>query len=91
MGDAISDLVKRPGLKKLSDEEFETAKQLVVAFLADHQSIANREFRALTHLSYDQAITFFNKMIADGHLTRIGKTASTRYFSSPSRLSATGP
>ena len=90
MDDALSDLAKRPVLKKLSDEEFETAKELVIAFLAEHPSIANREFRALTHLSYDQAVTFFNKMIADGILTRVGKTTTTRYFLSPARISVGG-
>ena len=77
-----ADLLKKPAFRKLSVEEYEKAKEMAVAYLAEHKSIANRELRALTQLNYDQAITFFNKMIADGMLTRVGKTTATRYFSS---------
>ena len=55
---------KTLGRRKLSDEEYEGASKKVLAFLAGHDFITNREFRALTHLSYDQAVSFFNRMIA---------------------------
>jgi hypothetical protein len=71
---------KRFGSRKLSDEEFERAKAIVLMYLAAHDSITNRDFRALTELNYDQAITCFNRMIADGHLIRVGKTTGTRYL-----------
>ena len=73
-------LNKRPGYRTLSEEEFDKARDLVLAYLAEHQSITNREFRALTKLDYDQAITFFKKMVTEGLLSRSGKTTSTRYF-----------
>jgi hypothetical protein len=72
-------LNKRPGYRKLSDEEFEKARALVITYLAEHTSISNREFRSLTQLDYDQAITFFKKMVTAGTLVRAGKTTSTRY------------
>jgi hypothetical protein len=84
------DLIKQPAFRKLSDEEYERAKELAVVYLAEHESIANRELRALTQLTYDQAVTFFNKMIADGILTRVGKTTSTRYFARFSRVAVLG-
>jgi hypothetical protein len=75
-------VLKQTAFRKLSDEQYARAKEMVIAYMTDHQSIANRELRALTQLSYDQAVTFFNKMIADGILKRVGKTTTTRYFSS---------
>jgi hypothetical protein len=68
------------GTKKLSDEEFKAAKKMVMAYLAYHTSITNREFRALTQLNYDQAVSFFNRMIANGSLLRVGKTTSIKYL-----------
>jgi hypothetical protein len=73
-------LNKRPGYRKLSDEECARARTLVISYLEEHTSISNREFRALTQLDYDQAITFFKKMVTAGILVRAGKTTSTRYF-----------
>jgi hypothetical protein len=65
--------------KKLSDHDFQAAKEMVMTYLACHNSITNRELRALTQLNYDQAVSFFNKMIADGYFMRVGKTTSTKY------------
>jgi hypothetical protein len=70
---------KTLGRRKLSDEEYEGASKKVLAFLAGHDFITNREFRALTHLSYDQAVSFFNRMIAQGDLIRVGKTTGIKY------------
>jgi hypothetical protein len=52
-------------------------------YLSQHESITNRELRALTPLNYDQVVSFFNTMIAHGHLMRIGKTTSTKYILPP--------
>jgi hypothetical protein len=65
--------------RHLSAQEFARARAMVVAYLAEHDFITNRAFRALTQLTYDQAVSCFNKMIADGDLLRVGKTTSTRY------------
>jgi len=67
------------GSKKLSDNDFRAAKEMVLAYMASHNSITNRELRALTQLNYDQAVSFFNRMVAEGHFLRIGKTTTTRY------------
>ena len=67
------------GSKKLSDNDFQSAKNMVLAYMASHNTITNREVRALTQLNYDQAVSFFNKMVAEGCFMRIGKTTSTRY------------
>jgi hypothetical protein len=67
------------GSAKLSEQEFASAKEKVLAYLAARKSITNRELRALTQLNYDQAVSFFNKMIAYGYVTRLGKTTATRY------------
>jgi len=71
---------KRPGRRKLTDEEFEGARAKVLAFLAAHDFIANREFRELTQLTYDQGVSFFNRMIANGNLVRVGKTTTIKYL-----------
>ena len=71
--------IKRPNRRDLSDAEFESAKAMVLGYLAGHGSITNREFRAVSELTYDQAITCFNRMIADGYLLRIGKKTTTKY------------
>jgi hypothetical protein len=70
----------RLGLSKLSDEEFARAERLVLAYVEERKSITNREFRALTGLNYDQAVTFFNKMIGVGTLMRVGKTTAIKYI-----------
>ena len=66
--------------RKLTDEDFEGARAKVLAFLAARDFITNREFRALTHLNYDQAVSFFNRMIAHGNLLRVGKTTTIKYL-----------
>ena len=71
---------KRLGRRKLTDEEFEGASVKVLAFLAAHDFITNREFRALTQLNYDQGVSFFNRMIANGNLVRVGKTTTIKYL-----------
>ncbi len=70
---------RRLRAKDLSAEEFTRARVLVYFYLAEHKFIANRDFRELTHHTYDQAVTFFNTMVAEGFLVRSGKTTSTRY------------
>src|SRR5436309_1749518 len=70
----------RSAPRNVSEEEYERAKRIVLPYLAKHRAITNREFRALTQLSSDQAVTCFNRMIAAGLLLRVGKTATTRYL-----------
>ena len=70
----------------ISDEERTKCELHMEQYLARNPSITNRELRALTGISYDQAITFFNAMIANGRLVRIGKSSGTKY-----RLSSMPP
>ena len=63
----------------LTDDEFIQARVAVLAYLSSNESINNREFRALTHFGYDQAISFFGRMVRKGHLRRMGKASGTKY------------
>jgi hypothetical protein len=71
------------GEAQLSGEEFAKAMAVVLAYLEDHPSITNREFRSLTRFNYDQAIWFFNRMVAEGVPLRVGKTSSIKYVLPP--------
>ncbi len=68
--------MSRPLLDK---NEFAQVKEAVFAYLSRHHSIANRELRALANIDCDQAIAFFNRMVAQGHLKRVGKASGTKY------------
>ena len=63
----------------LSDSEFDMAREVVLRYLRENESIANKEFRGFSNLSYDQIITLFNRMMREGVLVRVGKTSGTRY------------
>ncbi len=66
-------------MASLTDTQSESCERHMIQYLATHPSITNRELRALTGVSYDQAITFFNFMVANGRLLRVGKASGTRY------------
>jgi predicted HTH transcriptional regulator len=55
-------------------------KAKVFRFVKSKGSITNRECRELLKISYDQAITFFNSMVENGELIRVGKTSSIKYI-----------
>ncbi len=63
----------------LDKNEFAQVKEAVFAYLSRHQSIANRELRALAIIDCDQATNFFNKMVEQGCLRRVGKGSGTKY------------
>ncbi len=63
----------------LTENEFTQVKEAVFPYFSRHESITNREIRELTNISYDQAINFFNRMVAQGHLKRVGKASGTKY------------
>jgi len=65
--------------RTLSDAEFAEARRAVIDYVSKHRSITNRHFRELTKLSYDQAIAFFNRMIKENALLRVGKGSGTKY------------
>ncbi len=68
--------MRRPLLDK---NEFAQVKEAVFAYLSRHQSIANRELRALANIGIMEATNFFNKMVEQGCLRRVGKGSGTRY------------
>ncbi len=68
--------MNRPLLDK---NEFTQVKESVFAYLSRHQSTTNRELRALTNIGYDQTTNFFNKMVEQGCLRRVGKGSGTKY------------
>ncbi len=63
----------------LTENEFTQVKESVFAYLSRHQSIANRELRALANIDCDQATKFFNKMVEQGCLRRVGKGSGIKY------------
>jgi predicted HTH transcriptional regulator len=63
----------------LTENEFTQVKETVFSYFSCHKSITNRKIRELTNISYDQAMNFFNRMAAQGHLKRVGTASSTKY------------
>ena len=68
--------MSRPLLDK---NEFAQVKKAIFAYLSRHESITNREIRALTNTGINEATNFFNKMVEQGCLRRVGKGAGTKY------------
>ena len=66
-------------MASLTSEEAASCERHMIQYLVTHPSITNRELRALTGVSYDQAISFFNIMVVTGRLVRVGKASGTRY------------
>jgi hypothetical protein len=65
--------------RTLSDEHVVCVGRQVETYLSTHSYITNRELRALSGITYDQAIDFFNRMVGCGKLERIGKASGTKY------------
>ncbi len=63
----------------LSNDDYERCLQIAVEYVAQHQSIRNRQLRAATGLNYDQAIVFFNRAIEANRLIRKGTRSGTHY------------
>jgi hypothetical protein len=63
----------------LTEEQLLQVQRRVVDFLAHNPFITNRKLRDISGLSYDQAIMFFNTMLARGTLKRTGVASSTKY------------
>lgn len=48
-------------------------------FLKANSSIRNRDIRDVASISYDQAIHFFNRALAENRLVRKGSGSGTHY------------
>ncbi len=64
---------------KLTSEEISRFSGLVFEYINSHRSIRNRELRAISQISYDQAVHFFGEMVRRGVLKRIGTGSGTHY------------
>lgn len=71
---------------KLSKEEMMRVTGVVKKYLSKNVSINNRTLRALTDIGYDQAIFFFNFMVKEKLLERVGQGSGTKYTLSKKRL-----
>lgn len=70
---------------RLSEEAYARCLQIAIGYVAEFGSIRNREIREVAGISYDQAIHFFNRAIAEKHLERKGKASGTHYVRSASQ------
>ena len=70
---------KSPSRRTLSDETYERCLQIAFDYVAQNQSIRNRQLREVAHITYDQAIYFFNRATEDKRLVRKGKNSGTYY------------
>ena len=64
---------------RLSDVKFGECLRIAKAHLRSEASIRNSKIRELSGIGYDQAISFFNRAILEGHLIRQGSGGSTSY------------
>lgn len=65
--------------RTLTEESLTKISDKVHLYLVSHGTISNRELRALTGITYDQAIYYFNCMVISGKMLRLGKSSGTRY------------
>lgn len=63
----------------LSDSTVQVLEAKVFEYLQGNDHITNRELRSLTGITYDQAIYFFNKLLREEKLARIGVASATKY------------
>lgn len=63
--------------------DYGRAVKLTSEYLRTHPAITNRELRAISAVSYDDAIRFLGRMVDEGLLTRMGKSSGTRYVLAP--------
>jgi hypothetical protein len=65
--------------RKATPEQVSKAQEKLVGYLETHPSITNRQMRAMSGLSYDQCIAFFNEMVRLGIVARNGQRGGTSY------------
>ncbi len=64
---------------KLTDEQHAHCLGIVLKYLLSNRTISNKQLRMETQIGYDQAIHFFGKATAHGHLRVIGSGGGTKY------------
>ena len=72
-------LVTKDSQTKISGHTYERCLHAVFDYLRKKPFIRNRDMRAITGITYDQTITFFNRAITEKHLHRGGRGSGTHY------------
>ncbi len=63
----------------LTDSQYAKCLSTTLAYLKQHGSIRNRQLRAETGITYDQAISFFKRATDELHVHRRGTSGGTHY------------
>jgi len=63
----------------LTSEQIDRLQSQVLIYLRQHPAVCNKDIRNKFHLGYDQAIRFFNTMLARRVLKRVGTGSATKY------------
>jgi hypothetical protein len=64
---------------KLDDMNYQTTLKRAIAHLRAGGRLTNTTLRAAAEVTYDQAIYFFARAVAEGVLERHGKSSGTHY------------
>lgn len=64
----------------LSDNQYSECLAAARSYLQQHGSIRNRQLRAVTGLTYDQAISFFKRATTEYQIVRLGTSSGTHYI-----------
>jgi len=65
--------------RSLVESDYQRVVGQVMAWLRQEPSIRNCQFRALTGMSYDQAIWVLGRMVSEGKLERVGAGGGRKY------------
>jgi hypothetical protein len=65
--------------KALPESTYQRCLQTAIQFLLERKSIRNRDIRDISGISYDQAIHFFNRAVAERWVLRKGVGGGTSY------------
>ncbi len=63
----------------LTDSQYSECLFATLDYLKHHGSIRNRQLRAVTGITYDQAISFFKRATNESHVMRRGISSGTHY------------
>jgi|GEM_PF-2013764 len=68
-----------PQPRLLTDIQYAECLSASLTYLKRHGSIRNRQLRAVTGITYDQAISFFKRATNENHVMRRGTSSGTHY------------
>jgi hypothetical protein len=64
---------------RLSERTYQRCLQKMISYLDSNAFIRNRDIRRIAGITYDQAIAFFNRAVAEKRVKREGISSGTRY------------